>query len=1013
MKYRILSLLLASSLTGGNFTLPVDSSPLMEKTAEPFTGSQEEALPHSDADLDIAAGSLRESGTEDVFEEPGPEYPEYPEDTDFGLFLEDDSEDLLESGFGNLDEPPASVGNLSIPEVNEFVEGADLQSFTADSLSGDLDLDLDAEDILYSEDLNIPERVDSAEDNPDVSGESLLPDRGEQETVEFSTLTEEEEDLLDEAEAEGGAEDAGGYEYAGLLPDGVPNFVWTGEGSPASLEDLLEPKQTGAVFRSAPGSGGNYIADTLRRDVYHSYKRMSETAESGVSDGLHTMSDGAVRAYKGGKYFIDGAFALDGVLYYADTDGTLVSGWLKTLQKSAANSGMTDWNTVMNDMFFDYRYYDKTSFEQQQGLKTVDGLPHFFNEHGLLTLNKAVIAEGNYSFCNRYGICDKVKLRYGNVLTSEEQQNNDAYYANRSVNAVDINTFDGQNGEYSFRPKWQDGVTSLELFGFEPIADSKGRYCALTDDSLKGKIGCIYRNVGKYQGRTIDLRITVMDYEFFSLAGDIETGYFYVFDNIIGVNASNTRSITADMSFWDHETGNPVSLKGYATFSDIDIGQSVEILSPVEEVFVDRNCVLYKDPNRLSFTSPFTTNRVGSLVTDENSENWVQVNYTGTHLEFRFCTAFEEYVFAETGLDISGEARMVWNKTYTGNAADYYIMKADGSLYQSWQGLHFKRLGRISIPGIFKTVSDTDEKDVTDNRLTDDEMEYTYTLSHNVPAESEDFYYSSYRVTDVFEDWLLVTRAGIAVKTDDGADVTDRFDINVTGQKVEFSASASWLTNDAFYDNNYNYIIPVKIRDVESIGRKDGNDYLIFNSCTAEFDRNTGPEKSESNQTTTRIRQPVCYGSILITKKVLENDIVWAHGNPTFLFHAEGSDARGVSHAYETYVCFSRGGYETDGAGYAVLSTVISHVPLGTYRVEELDVIDYYLTGAEAQTGNMTITAVGEPGRGKSPSEVAYGTGVLTAEAPDTGITFIDAKGDYHGYRHTDIVTNNIPIALS
>ena len=74
--------------------------------------------------------------------------------------------------------------------------------------------------------------------------------------------------------------------------------------------------------------------------------------------------------------------------------------------------------------------------------------------------------------------------------------------------------------------------------------------------------------------------------------------------------------------------------------------------------------------------------------------------------------------------------------------------------------------------------------------------------------------------------------------------------------------------------------------------------------------------------------------------------------------------------------------------------------------------MDYYLTGAEAQTKNVQITAAGQPGKGKDPAAVAYGTGTLTRDAPDAGITFYDAKGNYYGYRHTDVVGNTLPVIL-
>ena len=145
-------------------------------------------------------------------------------------------------------------------------------------------------------------------------------------------------------------------------------------------------------------------------------------------------------------------------------------------------------------------------------------------------------------------------------------------------------------------------------------------------------------------------------------------------------------------------------------------------------------------------------------------------------------------------------------------------------------------------------------------------------------------------------------------------------------------------------------------------------------------------------------------GKITITKRILEADIIWAHGNPTFLFSAEGDDIKGDHHRYEDYLCFSQGGYTLDGNGYAVLSLTIEDVPIGTYDICELPVMDYFLIAAEPGSSNVSI---------RSSGSSSYGTGVLTREEPEAGIIFTDQKGDDHGYRHTDVVRNTIPLALS
>ena len=716
----------------------------------------------------------------------------------------------------------------------------------------------------------------------------------------------------------------------------------------------------------------NYYVSAPKYPAYHNYAKMSSSKNTSIKDGIHKDSQGRARAYKGGKYFIDGSFSLNGKTYYADTDGYLLSGWARMRVNSVAKErGHTAYR---------FYYFDPDNYTRSKGLRTIDGIPHYFDDTaGYMLYNVGVDIDGKLYYADRYGICDRPKLRYGNVVQTDEESgpdaSNSAYLAVNNTTAVDIATFAGQDGEYSFRPRMLANTT-VEPFGFTPINLSNGFYCKLYDESLKGRIGCCYRNVGRYKGREVDMRLTVTDYTFFELDGYKEMGYFYVVNDRIGINATNLRDITANMQFYDHETQQPLTLKGFATLSDIDISQSVTILSDVTDVYVDKNSVLYREPGTLTFTAPFNVAKHGSYANDDDLEYAMQVNYNSDHLTFRFGAAYHDYVFSGSNLPINGESRQVWAYDYTGNDNDYAIVNDQGTLWQSWQGLYYKRFGRVSLPPVTKTVSDSDETDVTDNRLKNREEAFTYSLHNTVPGEIEQFYYSSYQITDTIHQDLLIDESTLKVVDDGGTDVSGWFTANIAGQKITISAKPDVLTDDAFYDRGYNFKIGVRIRPERNLGT--GSEYTVENSCTVSIDRSTGPEKSDSNKVVTHVPLSIPVGEIRITKRIRADEIVWANGNPTFLFRAEGKDQSGKLHRYEDFLCFRKGSYTTDGEGYAVLSTVIKNVPAGSYDVKELRVVDYYLTGASADTSNMTIHTVGSPGRDKDPSQVFYGTAQLS-----------------------------------
>ena len=841
-------------------------------------------------------------------------------------------------------------------------------------------------------------------ENPEEQQTEIWEEPDEAVQPDPDLIPEDEVSESEWQETEGAAEDI-------VLTDSEPDTqADTYELLSAGPED--EDPAMFLPFGPVPSAGGtgdpNYFLSAGRLPEYHRWTEVSDPADSDIPDGVWQDEAGGFRCYRGGRYFIDGYCIVNGKTYYADENGYLLTGWQKTIFSN--DYGMDS----KNDEQFRVRYYDPDTCELVTGFREIDGILHYFkeNDQGKLGTNLYLERDGLMYYADRYGVCGPVRLRYGNTLLTEENQNNDEYLAKYQVPAVDSDTFRGQSGDYTFRPKWYEGLTSYTIFGCPVKQVSDGVYCALTDESAKGNIGCVFRNVGRYNGHEIDLKITIVDYTFFSFNGSDEVGYFYVLDNRIGITATNLEDITASMQFLDHTTGELVSVKGYATFSDIDIGQSVDILSDVDEVFVDQNCVLYKDPASLSFSAPWVTNRIGNAVTDEDRENWVQVNYSSDTLVFRFGSAYSHYCFADTGWPIDGESHYVWKQGFSGNEYDYGIL-VDEKLRQSWLGLYYNRLGMVSIPPVSKLVSDSDETEVTENTLYGFSEPFLYTLCHNVPGESPAFYYDSYRVYDQIPEDLMADPSGFRVLDDGGNNVTDRFICTEDHNLVVFEAKSEWLSEDLFYDNNYNYQIPVSIRS-EADPPKDNDGYCRFyNTCTAELKRPQGEESSVSNETVTRVRNDIAECEIIITKIIPESETLRAHGNPTFFFAVDGTDQEGNPHHYEEFLCFDQTGHESDGDGNVFKSCRISHIPAGTYEVTELPCLDYYLVRASADTHNMNIVTVGQGGPSSIPAEVAYGRCTLDESGSSAGITFFDEKQDYHGYRHNDVVRNTIPLSTA
>ena len=646
----------------------------------------------------------------------------------------------------------------------------------------------------------------------------------------------------------------GHLELDGYLEDGTPNYVWEGE-SPAPVIT-----ETAPADQKDDTSFYKVGVDNYLKDAEKIWDRVATLGGKGdnTSDGIHQTPDGHYRIYKDGKYFVKGRFAFNDNVYYADSDGYLLNGWLKLVKEGG------DWNSKKaSDYVWKYCFPDNY-IRCELGYQVVDGVGHYFDHDysGNLMFNKTYRVGSQDYYCDQYGVCGPTTFESSSTL------------AKNASGVTVANASTTMDGSYSFFPKYNSN-SSVETFGASFSTTSDGhKYCTLRDKSLAGKIGCWYYNVGTYKGRQLDIKLTVTDYTLYSFEGDPEVGYFYVDMNKIGLNNCNTRDMTADLAFYDHETGQPVSVKGFITFADIDICQGVEILTSPDKVYVANDCELYKASGRNLFIAPWEEPPLnGNSINDDDTSHWVQVNYSGTHLKYKFYSARENYRFSNGMGDINGESKQVWQSGYTGSVSDYDIYKS-GNLWQGWQGIFFKRLAKIPISEpLSKTVSDNNEKDVLKDRLDNRNETFTYKLSHYVPYEQSDYWYDSYKITDTIHSDLQINQSGIRVKLDSGSDVTSRFKVTVSGQNVTVSANST--RTSSFYNETYNVYIPVTIKSSVDLGSYvGGRDYSVKNTGKVTLTRSGRSESKTSNEVETVITLPtpdLTYGKIFITKKDADN----------------------------------------------------------------------------------------------------------------------------------------------
>lgn len=384
--------------------------------------------------------------------------------------------------------------------------------------------------------------------------------------------------------------------------------------------------------------------------------------------------------------------------------------------------------------------------------------------------------------------------------------------------------------KYSFIGKFTPKTKAVSFgSGWDVRQGSSATAFAQADppDSRKGDIGVIYRNVGTYEGQTIDLRITVTGWSKFSTTkearvfsygqGSIShrmSGYHYVtqrWEYMIGGTATNATN------------GQRASMMGsYYTFTDLDGAQQIAFnsttTSQIQRMYLyDRNWVRYRDTAYGLEIGTWEKAGINSTAGD------VTVAFDTTSITFR------------------------WQRDWAaaGVKPDYFSGSVIGDQYMGYTA---KKPLRSEPNNITKRVSDENEMYRTSNTLSYAREAFTYSLFHSVPDETDEFKYTSYVINDKDIDSRLRIKGVTAYDADTGANVSSRFTTSTSGGSVKIEATSSALSANSFYDSAYRFDIEVEPKD----GNLGGN-YLYNSASIAIKAKVGGAFTSTSNTVTTSI----------------------------------------------------------------------------------------------------------------------------------------------------------------
>ncbi|MDM5335796.1 hypothetical protein QUF84_00600 [Fictibacillus enclensis] len=163
------------------------------------------------------------------------------------------------------------------------------------------------------------------------------------------------------------------------------------------------------------------------------------------------------------------------------------------------------------------------------------------------------------------------------------------------------------SSDYSFIAQFNKKKTEVTTFGLKAKSlrsstDSGYYYYSFTplyNDSLKGKFGVKYTNIGTYLGKEVDLKITVLDWDYYL---NNDTGKISFNQSDIACMTQGYNYVDLKWEFYEHGTNKLMQVQGFMTFNDIDSMQYMEISKETNDV-IDSILVDSSSLDWLTFTS--------------------------------------------------------------------------------------------------------------------------------------------------------------------------------------------------------------------------------------------------------------------------------------------------------------------------------------------------------------------------------------------------------------------------
>lgn len=389
------------------------------------------------------------------------------------------------------------------------------------------------------------------------------------------------------------------------------------------------------------------------------------------------------------------------------------------------------------------------------------------------------------------------------------------------------------DSKYNFIAKFIPGKTTVVPFGsgwkktrvYENDPSTKLNWWSFnpgTSTAGKGKVGVVYKNVGRYNGKDIDLKITINDWlRYTKTVGNMS----YADEEISHISQGYTW-VDQTWAYYESGTNNEVTMTGYMTIADIDARQGIkfskETSLKISKIF-----------------TPLDTSRV--QFENQNGEYYF---YDATNKAFPTDDPMTQFTFLYDGVkSLTFKWMREYDKTNSGPDSNININQSSGEMFTYMS----TKPAKTAVVPPEKRVVLPDGSEMIDSIVTNVNDEINYSIYHQVPSEEAKYYYDSYVMADILPDVLT----GISVKiiNQEGKDESARFNVSISGTKV--TATAKNTKDAGFYDKMFTFMYTAKIDKTKMRAKLVNNEATLRNKATLSVNG----KPSYSNTVTSKVTQ--------------------------------------------------------------------------------------------------------------------------------------------------------------